>query len=77
MLESVSATLPPLGGREHEAVARLAAEGGGSGEPGAFGEIETIVVAPGRDLVPITAELAESLVVPVGLEAAPDQFDAG
>lgn len=27
VLESVSATLPPLGGREHEAVARLAAEG--------------------------------------------------
>jgi nitrate reductase delta subunit len=27
VLESVSATLPPLGGREHEAVARLAAQG--------------------------------------------------
>jgi nitrate reductase delta subunit len=27
VLESVSATLPPLGRREHEAVARLAAEG--------------------------------------------------
>ncbi|GAA2669929.1 MULTISPECIES: nitrate reductase molybdenum cofactor assembly chaperone [Actinosynnema] len=27
VLESVSATLPPLGGREHDAVARLAAQG--------------------------------------------------
>jgi hypothetical protein len=51
--------------------ARLAASGGRDGEAGAGGLVETMVVAPARDLVPITAELAALLEVPVRLVPAP------
>ncbi len=52
--------------------ARLAAAMEREGEPGYLERVETWVVAPGRDLVAITAELATSLRDPVRLVAAPD-----
>ena len=61
----------PIGMIPYAADARLAASGGGGGEPGAGGGVETVVVAPARDLVAITVELAGLLVEPVELLAAP------
>lgn len=52
--------------------ARLAASLERDGAPGVGDGMETWVVAPGRDLVAITAELATSLRDPVRLVAAPE-----
>jgi hypothetical protein len=59
----------------YAADARLAAAGGSGDEPGVDGEadtmVETMVVAPRRDLVAITSELVAALRHPVRLVAAP------
>lgn len=51
--------------------ARLVAAGGSEGGGDVVGDVETWVVVPDRDLVPITVDLAASLLEPVRLVAAP------